>query len=104
VSQATPDDSRATKSRLATASLVLGLLSIGCPNCLTAIPGVLSGRAALRHASRHGTIETQRTRAIVGLVTSYAGLLLCLIVSAIALFYAILMFGLDPRYLFQEVK
>lgn len=89
----------------ATASLVLGVLSLCCPcaGCLAAIPGVVCGHLALRQMGSPGVGQSGRDRAIVGLITSYVGMAGILVEIAVVLLYGLLMFGSDWRYLFQSV-
>jgi len=70
----------------AIASLVLGILSFVCMNCLTAIPGIIFGHVAMAQTGRLGSRTGGRGMAIAGLILSYLALAICL---ALLAFYVI---------------
>ena len=59
---------------LAVASLVLGIVSLACSQCITAIPGVIFGHIALKQIRESGGVQTGQGLAIAGLVTGYISL------------------------------
>ena len=63
----------------AIASLVLGVMSLLCMNCMTAVPGVIFGHVALWQMGRPGASQADKGLAVAGLVTGYLGLLLTLV-------------------------
>ncbi|HEX9047425.1 MAG TPA: DUF4190 domain-containing protein [Verrucomicrobiae bacterium] len=60
---------------MATASLVLGILSVTCVPLLTAIPGVICGHCSLAQIKRSQGTVTGRGMALTGLITGYLGIL-----------------------------
>ncbi len=56
---------------MAIASLVLGIISLACCQCLTAIPGVIFGHIALGQIRRSGGTQGGSGLAVAGLVTGY---------------------------------
>ncbi len=72
---------------MAIASLVLGIVSLACSQCITAIPGVIFGHIALKQIRESGGAQTGRGLAIAGLVTGYVSLG---IVVAVVIVYAVI--------------
>lgn len=72
---------------MAIASLVLGIVSLACSHCITAIPGVIFGHIALKQIRESGGTQTGRGLAMAGLVTGYVSLG---IVVAVVIVYAII--------------
>jgi hypothetical protein len=109
MNQTAPSSVARPANGFATASLILGILSLSCPcaGCLTAIPGVVCGHLALRQSGQPGMRRSGRDLAIVGLVISYVGVLVALVVPCYVILkfvlMFILMFGIDCGYLFQDV-
>jgi len=68
---------------LAIASLVLGIVSLACSQCITAIPGVIFGHIALKQIRESRGTQGGRGLAIGGLVTGYISLGTVVIVYAI---------------------
>jgi len=68
---------------MAIASLVLGIVSLACSQCITAIPGVIFGHIALKQIRESGGTQGGRGLAIGGLVTGYISLGIVVIVYAI---------------------
>ena len=73
---------------MAVASLVLGIVSLACSQCITAIPGVIFGHIALKQIRESGGTQTGRGLAIAGLVTGYVSLGILVVVVIV---YAIIM-------------
>ncbi|MBE3123580.1 MAG: DUF4190 domain-containing protein [Planctomycetes bacterium] len=74
---------------LAVASLVLGIISLACSQCLTAIPGIIFGHIALGQIRRSGGTQGGRGLAIGGLVTGYisVGIVLLVLIAYAALLF-----------------
>ena len=72
---------------MAIASFVLGIVSLACSQCITAIPGVIFGHIALKQIRESGGTQGGRGLAIGGLVTGYISLG---IVAAVVIVYAII--------------
>lgn len=72
---------------MAVASLVLGIVSLACSQCITAIPGVIFGHIALKQIRESRGTQGGRGLAIGGLVTGYVSLG---IVVAVVIVYAII--------------
>ncbi len=72
---------------MAVASLVLGIVSLACSQCITAIPGVIFGHIALKQIRESGGTQGGRGMAIAGLVTGYISLGL---VAVVLLAYGII--------------
>lgn len=72
---------------LAVASLVLGIVSLACSQCITAIPGVILGHVALKQIRESRSRQGGHGLAIGGLVTGYISLG---IVVVVALVYAVI--------------
>jgi len=65
---------------LAVACLVLGIISLACSQCITAIPGVILGHVALRQIRDSRGADTGRGMAISGLVCGYISIGVTLLV------------------------
>ena len=72
---------------MAIASLVLGIVSLACSQCITAIPGVIFGHIALKQIRESRGTQGGRGLAIGGLVTGYISLG---IVAAVVVIYALI--------------
>jgi hypothetical protein len=70
----------------ATASLVLGILSLACFGFLTAIPGVICGHLAIKKINASNGALGGKGLATAGLVTGYVGIVISVLVI---LFYGL---------------
>ena len=77
---------------LAVASLVLGIISLACSQCITAVPGVVLGHIALRQIRASRGAETGEGMAIGGLVCGYISIGVTLLIGMV--YVLILLFGL----------
>ena len=77
---------------LAVASLVLGIISLACSQCLTAIPGIIFGHIALGQIRRSGGTQGGRGLAIGGLVTGYISVGIVLLIAVV--YAAIVLLGI----------
>jgi len=77
---------------LAVASLVLGIVSLACSHCITAIPGVILGHVALKQIRASGGTQTGEGMAIAGLVTGYISLGIVALVVLAYVVIGLLMF------------
>jgi len=76
---------------LAVASLVLGIVSLACSQCITAIPGVILGHIALKQIRASGGTQGGRGLAIAGLVTGYVSLGIAAVVVFVWVAFILLM-------------
>lgn len=81
---------------MATASLVLGILSFFCCWCVGALAAVICGHIALGQINRSGGLETGRGMAMAGLILGYVNILLSLLVVLLQVLLAVAAGGAEP--------
>jgi len=77
---------------LAIASLILGILGLVMLPFIASVPGAVCGHMALGRIKRSGGALSGRGLAIGGLVTSYFGIAICLLVAAGIAIFSVAMF------------
>lgn len=87
-----PPPATPQQNGLAVASLVLGIVSLACSQCLTAVPGVILGHIALRQIRASRGTQTGQGLAIGGLVCGYIAI--GVTVLLVLVYAAFIVFGL----------
>jgi len=87
-----PPPATPQQNGLAVASLVLGIVSLACGQCITAVPGVVLGHIALRQIRASGGTQAGEGMAIGGLVCGYISI--GVTVLLILAWLAFIVFGL----------
>jgi hypothetical protein len=77
----------------AIASLVLGIISLACTNCMTAIPAIIFGHVALWQIGQPGAQTGGRGMAIAGLVLGYLAVALSLCIGIVYLMFILMAFA-----------
>ncbi|MFO8013622.1 MAG: DUF4190 domain-containing protein [Phycisphaerae bacterium] len=88
-----PPPATPRQNGLAVASLVLGIVSLACSQCITALPGVILGHIALRQIRDSGGAETGEGMAIGGLVCGYISIGIAVLVALVWVLFVLLGLG-----------
>jgi hypothetical protein len=88
-----PPPATPRQNGLAVASLVLGIVSLACSQCITALPGVILGHIALRQIRASGGTETGEGMAIGGLVCGYISIGITVLVVLVYVLFILLGLG-----------
>lgn len=94
-----PDASHPRLSRLALASLILGILSVLCLSVFAGIPAIICGHMARSRIRRSGDALRGSTQAIIGLILGYLS-----IVTAIVVFPLLVSLGKPVLEVYDQAE